>query len=277
MFAARVDEGTWNYAVRCCRELGLIAAAREPTAALSDDPNPLGLVADVRRLAWCATQVRTRLSVSNWRAVVDMQRRLQDAVAASDEPREVLDQLLLSLAALAGFALDDMRQDQGWRLLRVGKRLERLQFSTWLLAQHLLSDDAARQAHVEWLLDACDSTGVYRSHYSVAPRLGPMLDLLVRDAAHPQALAFQWRAIARDLGELAASLGGGETGLEEGVPQLTDSDIAALENDGPEGREARQALATRLRALGGAAGQLSDRLSLRHFTHISWNAHVMAT
>ena len=65
-----------------------------------------------------------------------MQRRLQQA--ASDEPREVLDQLLLSLAALAGFALDDMTQDQGWRLLRAGRRLERLQFSAWLLAQHLL-------------------------------------------------------------------------------------------------------------------------------------------
>ena len=274
--AARIEEGVWNYALKRCRELGVIVVDGDPTTCLRDDRNPQGIGADVKKLAWCASQVRTRLSVSNWRAVVDMQRRLQ--AAASDEPREVLDQLLLSLAALAGFALDDMTQDQGWRLLRAGRRLERLQFSAWLLAQHLFSRSATRQTHVEWLLDACDSSRVFRTRYSVAPRLGPMLDLLVRDPEHPRALAFQWRAIARDLGALAISLGGsGESGLDESIPEFTDDDLAALEGDEPEACEARHALAARLRAVGAAAGQLSDRLSLRHFAHISWNARTIAT
>jgi uncharacterized alpha-E superfamily protein len=276
--AARSDEGVWNAAVKFCRDLGVIAIDGDPVASLRDDRNPQGVTADVRRLAWCASQVRTRLSASYWRAVNDMQRRLQDSVAAREEPRAALDQLLLSLAALAGFAFDDMTQDEGWRLLRVGRRLERLQFAAGLLAQHLASEWATRQSHVEWLLEAYDSTRIYRSRYVVAPRLGPMLDLLVRDSEHPRALAFQWRAIARDLDTLATSLGiTGEMGLDEAIPQLTDAKLMALESDGAEAVQARQSMAERLRALGWAAGQLSDRLSLRHFSHITLDAQALAT
>jgi uncharacterized circularly permuted ATP-grasp superfamily protein/uncharacterized alpha-E superfamily protein len=276
--AARSDEGMWNAAVRFCREMGVITIDGDPVASLRDDRNPQAITADVRRLAWCASQVRTRLSSSYWRAVNDMQRRLQDSITAREEPRATLDQLLLSLAALAGFAFDDMTQDEGWRLLRVGRRLERLQFAASLLAQHLASEWATRQAHVEWLLEAYDSTRIYRSRYSVAPRLGPMLDLLVRDAEHPRALAFQSRAVARDLEILSSSLGiSGEMGLEEAIPQLSDAKLTALEADGAEAALARQAMAERLRALSGSAGQLSDRLSLRHFSHIAQNAQALAT
>ena len=276
--AARSDEGVWNAAVRFCRDLGVIAIDGDPAASLRDDRNPQGVVADVRRLAWCASQVRTRLSASYWRAVNEMHRRLQDSVAAREDPRAALDHLLLSLAALAGFAFDDMTQDEGWRLLRVGRRLERLQFAAGLLAQHLASEWATRQSHVEWLLEAYDSTRIYRSRYVVAPRLGPMLDLLVRDPEHPRALAFQWRAIARDLETLATSLGiTGELGLDEAIPQLTDAKLMALEADGVEAVHARKSMAERLRALSWAAGQLSDRLSLRHFSHITQDAQALAT
>jgi hypothetical protein len=69
----------------------------------------------------------------------------------------------------------------------------------------------------------------------------------------------------------------GETGMEEEIPQLTDAKLAMLECDGAEAVEARLAMAARLRALGFAAGQLSDRLSLRHFSHISLDAQALAT
>jgi uncharacterized alpha-E superfamily protein len=171
-----------------------------------------------------------------------------------------------------------MTQDEGWRLLRIGRRLERLQFAAGLLAEHLASECSTRQSHVEWLLEACDSTRIYRSRYVVAPRLGPMLDLLVCDPEHPRALAFQSRAIARDLEILGTSLGiAGELGLDEAIPQLTDAKLVALEADGAEAVQARQAMAERLRLLGRSAGQLSDRLSLRHFSHIAQSAQALAT
>jgi hypothetical protein len=140
---ARIDESVWRTGVKICRDIGLIGSDVEPTGSLWDDRNPQGIVADVRRLAWCASQVRGRLSSGYWRAVSDMQRRLQDGLGSREEARAILDRLSLSLAALAGFSLDDMTQDAGWRLLRIGRRLERLQFAAQFLALYLSSDPAA--------------------------------------------------------------------------------------------------------------------------------------
>lgn len=279
---SRIEEGVWRAAVGICRHIGLIAPDVEPTGSLRDDRNPQGVVADVRRLAWCASQVRGRLSSGYWRAVSDMQRRLAEGLAARDEPRAILDRLSLSLAALAGFSLDDMTQDAGWRLLRIGRRLERLQFGADLLANYIITESATRQRNVEWLLEAYDSMRVYRSRYAVAPQLGPALDLLLRDTEHPGALAFLSRSLTRDLLALSVSLGassggGAEDALEAGIPVLGDDELLALENEDREADRARQALAVRLRAVAAAAGTLSDRLSLRHFAHISLNSQALAT
>jgi uncharacterized alpha-E superfamily protein len=223
--------------------------------------------------------VRGRLSTSYWKAVSEMQRQLQEKLARREEPRVVLDRLLLSLAALSGFALDDMTQDAGWRLLRIGRRIERLQFIAELLALHLESDLANHPSQIEWLLEAYDSIRVYRSRYAVAPRLGPMLDLLMRDEDHPRALAFLTKVIAADLAYLARTLVN-DSMADEGVGlvgELTDEQLLTLEREGPEAEEERQSLAGRLRALSAAAGQLSDRLSLRHFSHISLDSQSLAT
>jgi uncharacterized alpha-E superfamily protein len=182
-----------------------------------------------------------------------------------------------------------MTQDAGWRLLRVGRQLERLQFSAEILARHVASDAATRRKHIEWLLEAYDSMRVYRSRYAVAPRLGPTLDLLLRDAEHPGALAFQSQAVAKDLAALSAALaassaaslvdslsGNADDALEEAIPELSDEELLTLEDDTREAERARQLLAARLRALAASAGKLSDRLSMRHFSHIGFNSQALA-
>ncbi len=275
--AVRVDAQVWRSAVRMCQELDVVAEDADPTTGLNDDANPHGVGADLRRLAWCASQVRGRLSSGCWQAITSLQQQLHEGIIAREAPRQTLDRLLLSLAALAGFALDDMTQDAGWRLLRIGRRLERLQFVSRLLSRHLAMDTAKQHGHVEWLLNVCDSLGIYRPRYLASPRLGPALDLLIRDAEHPRALAFQWQAITRDLHELAALLqleAGDE--LEVPIPVLTDSQLMVLEGDGPAAAAARQHLAARLQQLAGAAGQVSDRLSMRHFSHTSLDSQALS-
>jgi uncharacterized circularly permuted ATP-grasp superfamily protein/uncharacterized alpha-E superfamily protein len=262
----RVDRAVWIHAVRVCRALGVIARGSQSPAGLRDDP--YGVVADVKRIAWCASQVRSHLSARAWRAVVRLQRQLQEAAASPQEPRETLERIALSLAALSGYAAEDMTHDEGWRLLRIGRGLERLQFTAELLAQHLRAAAAMRQGQVEWLLDVCHSIDTYRSRYFGTPRLGSALDLLVRDVHHPVALAFQWGSIEGDLEELAASLKiGRDPGLEAAIPEFADRELLALEGEGAEGQAARRNLAARLEALHAACAKLSDRLSMRHFSH----------
>ena len=124
----RTDALVWPQALATCRRFIAMPKAGDATPPQFDEANALGLLADLKRLGWCAAQARSRLSAEHWRAISVLQRQFQDAADRGSEPRETLDALLLSLAALAGFALDDMTQDDGWRLTMLGRRLERLQF-----------------------------------------------------------------------------------------------------------------------------------------------------
>jgi uncharacterized circularly permuted ATP-grasp superfamily protein/uncharacterized alpha-E superfamily protein len=266
----------WPIALDTCRHF--IAMPKFTDALpLYDDANPLGLGADLARLQWCATQARSRLSAENWRAVGVLQRQFQEAAQRKFDAREALDVMLLSLAALAGFALDDMTQDEGWLLMMIGRRLERLQFLAELLWQRLLSGAPPSQSELEWLLDIGDSTITYRTRYLASPRLEPTIDLLVFDPSNPRALAFQWHAIQHSLVRLAAALGGSpESGLDEAVAAVERLELRAVGGDSAHAVRARQALAEQLSALAAAAGKLSDRLSLRHFSHIDVATRTVA-
>jgi uncharacterized circularly permuted ATP-grasp superfamily protein/uncharacterized alpha-E superfamily protein len=273
--AARPDARVWTHARQICRDLGAIGPDADVFDALRA-PESQGLHADVKHLAWSASQVRNRLSARYWRGVVGLQRQMQEAAVTRGSSREVYERLLLSLAALTGFSEEDMIHDEGWRVMRLGRRIERMQFVAGILERQLSSPHALRAETVEWLLEVCDSTPVYRMRYAGQPRLSQMLNLLLYDDGHPMALAFHRRSIERDLDDLARSLGEREPGvavmplLPAGTPELLDA-------AGEPGNEARAGLAQELRALTASAGDLSDRLSRRYFAHIESDAQALAT
>ncbi len=273
---ARSDARVWHHARQICRDLGVVSPDLEIYDALRSRDAP-GLQSDVRHLAWCASQVRNRLSARYWRGVVGLQRQMQEAVATRGSSRETYERALLSLAALTGFSEEDMMHDEGWRLMRLGRRIERMQFVAGILARQLAGGHATRPETVEWLLDVCDSTPIYRARYVGAPRLSQMLNLLLYDDGHPMALVFLRRAIDRDLDELARPLEG-ET--ERGVADvpLLPADIAGkLDAAGEEGEETRATIADELLRISASAAGLSDRISRRYFALIESDAQALAT
>ena len=273
---ARSDARVWSHAQQICRDLGAVSADQEIFDALRSREAP-GLQADVKHLAWCASQVRNRLSARYWRGVVGLQRQMQEAVATRGSSREVYERVLLSLAALTGFSEEDMMHDEGWRLMRLGRRIERLQFVANILVRQLRSPHALRAEAVEWLLDVCDSTPIYRARYLGAARLSQMLNLLLYDDGHPMALVFLRRSIDRDLDELARGLNGErERGVPD-VPLLPQGSAAMLDSAGPAGDEARADLANALLELSAGAAGLSDRISRRYFALIEADAQALAT
>ena len=105
-----------------------------------------------------------------------------------------------------------------------------------------------------------------------------MLDLLINDPDNPRTLAFQSESIRATLTRLAAAL--------EGIPidsliaemaALSEVDLGAVEGDGQGASYARQTLISRLETLSAAARGLSDRLSLRYFSHIDSELHAVAS
>src|SRR5580698_1078951 len=258
--AMRTNAAIWRSAREECVRYGVLSADGDPVEGVYDDALEFGLTADLGRLGWCATQSRSRLSAEHWRSISVMQRHFHEAGATLADPLESLDRLLVSLTALCGFALDDMTQDDGWRMLMLGRRLERIQFLAGLVAARLLAprpvtSEPLPQGELEWLLDVGGVSITYRTRYVATPQLAPALQLLIFEPASPRALAFQWRVLRDTLAALAESLSTqAAEPLEDPMAKLAAIGTAGIEDEGKAGAERRALLAAALTALSAAAG-----------------------
>jgi uncharacterized circularly permuted ATP-grasp superfamily protein/uncharacterized alpha-E superfamily protein len=269
-------------------------------AAIYDESWGASLAGNLRRLLWAGAQVRERFSLDNWHALNRLQFHLQRTrEAAAEAPPEVgdalafLDQVLLASSSLSGFAMDNMTRDEGWRFLIIGRRIERLVFLCSAVANFLRLESTRAAGSIEWLLELTDSIITYRSRYMTQPELMPALDLIVFDEANPHAIAFQVQNLIRYLGRLAADIREGKVAgdstksqeehqaeglfdlpLRPLVPllaRLQAFDIARFEGldfDDCHNCKACMVLADLLVEVANAAGTLSERLAMRHFTHI---------
>jgi len=244
-------------------------------AAMLGDDWSFSLRSNLQRLQWAASQVRGKLSRENWQALVELQREAVELETSEPDFGELLDflnRLVMSLAALSGFALDDMTRDEGWRFLMIGRRLERLQFLSSSLAAFLRGEAVFDQAGLEWLLELGNSSITYRSRYLAVAQLIPVLDLLLLDEQNPHAVLFQLKLVARTLKRLNDDFGAPrDTALPELVTRLSRFDLRCLENPlfGEASlRAALDGLAELLQEVADVSGQVSDRLALRHFAHV---------
>ena len=229
------------------------------------------LSGDVGRLGECAARVRSSLSAENWRALTVLARDYRRAENARAEARDALDRLLISLAALAGFAHDDMTQDDGWRLMMIGRRLERLLFLSAVIARRLAHAATPMRQELEWLLEIGDSVITYRNRHRAPPVWAFTVDLLVYDERNPRALAFQWRAINTLLIELAESLGTrAQDTLYGPISQLIAIKYAPLGSELEVSAESRNRFAAELENLNAAAAALSEQLTSQHFSHVDY-------
>ena len=244
-------------------------------AALLGDDWPFSLRSNLQRLQWAASQVRGKLSRENWQALVELQREAMELETEEPDFGELLDflnRLVMSLAALSGFALDDMTRDEGWRFLMIGRRIERLQFLSGSLAAFLRGTETFDQVGLEWLLELGNSSITYRSRYLAVAQLIPVLDLLLLDEQNPHAVLFQLKLVTRTVKRLNDDFGAPrETGLRQLVERLARFDLSCLEHSlfgDASVRAAIEGLAGLLQEIADASSQVSDRLALRHFAHV---------
>lgn len=239
--------------------------------ALLDPGWAFSLRANLQRLQWAAGQVRGKLSRENWQALSELQReaqRLDDLSADFTELLDFLDRLILSMAALSGFALDDMTRDEGWRFLLTGRRIERLHALSSSLAAFLRGPAATDQDGLEWLLELANSSITYRSRYLAVAQLVPVLDLLLLDEQNPHGVLFQLRSLLRSLERLRSPA---ETALLALAERLRHFDLRSLEDPlfGEDSLGAvLEGLATLLEHIAEGAEAAAERLALRHFAHV---------
>ena len=261
----------WGAVVALSRRCGLVPTDTLPgrdaieaalRAAVADPALP-GLAFSMRQLFRIAFQLRERLSLDNWRTLnrmVQSLARWESQTPTMAEALSELDQAASSLMTLAGFAMDGMTRDQGWRFLSMGRRVERLQF-LGLSVQSALAMPVG--AELDWLLELADSIVTYRSRYMARPQWLPVLDLLLRDESNPRSIAFQLKGLhdyLERLGETYGDCGG------QALAPLLDA-LARL-----DAQTAFDPLSPALRAFMDNLRQVSlalaDLINLRFFSHV---------
>lgn len=241
---------------------------RTMPAAVLDGNWPGGLVDTIRRAGLAAGQVRERLSTDHWQAIEQLQdvsRRAASARPRLDTALAFVDRVLPACARLTGYTMDDMVRDAGWRFLVSGRRIERLQCVSSMVAG-LLEQHACAASTPSLLLGVAECVDTWRYRYPRPPELLPALDIVVFDAANPRALMFQAGKLLDTLAKLRNEIGSvPDGGLAAAVDALGGAGLEAAWSDPQPGVAA---LARQLRRLWQATANLSDQLADRHFTHV---------
>ena len=243
---------------------------RSVLAALGDAEGSASIAYNLVALERSAMALRERLSSEQWGLMRTMResfaRALQAPAGVPPTPLQVLpalDQLALQLAAVTGAQTDRMTRDHGWRLLTVGRLLERLQGLTLRLQTFGQAQALGSMAGVELLLELFDSLISFRARYQRHQDLLALTDMLVLDSANPRAFAGVLRRLRTEIGKLP-----GEPQTLRPLLDLLPAAGAGLTLESL--RDADEAeLAVRLHDLaadlGAAATALAERIGERYF------------
>lgn len=183
---------------------------------------------NLRSVRLAAAAVRERLSPEHWRLLEQAETRFFKPApldAPWVPPDTVAAQSLLAdtsqmLAALTGAQTDRMSRDDGWRLLSIGRHIERLTFLSHALDEAVKLGLMAEQAGFDTVLDLFDSTISFHAQYQQTRTPQALLDLLVTHSDNPRSLGWVARTLRARLLRLSHLAEGATLDLAQRVPQL---------------------------------------------------------
>jgi uncharacterized circularly permuted ATP-grasp superfamily protein/uncharacterized alpha-E superfamily protein len=244
---------------------------RAVLATLGDATGAFSLAYDLRAMERAGAGLRERLSSEQWNLLRGMPEAFESAIEAPEgalptlpQVMPALDRLALQLAAVTGAQTDRMTRDHGWRLLTVGRLLERLQGLALRLRAFLATGAVATPAGVELLLELFDSAITFRARYQRHEDLLAVADLLVFDDSNPRAFAGVLRRLRTELKKLPG-------GADAAAPLLArlPAEGAGIHLDELRGAgdvALAQRLLAQAEALSAVAAALADEVGTRFFT-----------
>ena len=248
-------------------------------AALFDEDDSRSVAFSVASLARAGEQIRDRLSVEHARLIGQTLAELRmarssaaaDEVITDDEAGEMLQQLELRLAAVTGAQADRMTRDEGWRLLAIGRQIERLVTLAGSLRVMFETRQALSKDGFELLLQLADSVITYRARHQRWQHPVALVELLVRDHANPRSLACVVRTLRQELAQLPAPHG--EELLARLAPTTQWPSIEMLTTAGADGY--MPSLLELAEALAAAGIGLSESIGSRFFSHAAPGFHMV--
>lgn len=243
---------------------------KELLALIADAKREGSLPELLGRLRFNASSARDRLSDDTWRLfnrlASDLEKPQEGLVITKS--LELLDTLILDLAAFSGMQLENMTRGHGWRFLEIGRRLERSLGLLGLLKSSI-EISSTNDSILTPLLEICDSSMTYRRLHFARPTLVPTVDLLMLNHINPRSVAWQFQSISKQTLELPidpkSTLSGSE---KEKIDRLL-SELASLNLNSAAASEfwAQQSLPTLCETLLEGVEELSANITEHYFSH----------
>jgi len=235
-----------------------------------------GVAHNLRALRGCAQALRERLSPEHWKLIFEVGEHFDQHVAhalrrtagqsATPDVMGVLARAATHLSAITGAQTDRMTRDDGWRLMSVGRQIERLDMLSHALAlgfQHRVheADDG-----FALLLALFDSVITYRAQFQARREVLPLLHLLVHDTDNPRSLAWVARTMRDRLRKLARHHATWVEAATADLPMPESWSLAELDQRDAEDRHIN--LIASLMLCSRTARELSDILGRQLFVHV---------
>ncbi|WP_241026610.1 alpha-E domain-containing protein, partial [Burkholderia sp. Se-20378] len=269
-----------------CRDTGLIAAdapnavdaprAFQHTLATSltrGADRTSGIASCLFGMRGAAAAIRERLSSDQWRLIDDATQLFADSAGQPEaeeqignEALQLLERLGLLLGAITGAQTDNMTRDDGWRLLSIGRQIDRLDFLCSVLKAAFDEGAVNRQDGFELVLELFDSTITFRSRFQRGFDVAPLLSLVVLDTDNPRSLGWVVQALRGRLTKVERSEGYALSELAETIPDVPAWSLHELCETADGGRHDKllDALDTTVKAV----WELSNRIGERYFSHV---------
>lgn len=269
-----------------CRDTGLIAAdapsavdaprAFQHALAVSltrGADRAAGIASCLFGMRGAAAAIRERLSSEQWRLIDDATQLFADSTGNAEaeeqlgnEALQLLERLGLLLGAITGAQTDNMTRDDGWRLLSIGRQIDRLDFLCSVLRFAFEEGAVHKQDGFELVLELFDSAITFRSRFQRGFDVAPLLSLVVLDTDNPRSLAWVVQAMRGRLTKVERSEGYALSELADAIPDVPGWSLHELCETGDDGRHDR--LLERLDATVKAVWELSNRIGERYFSHV---------
>ncbi|MDI3379868.1 circularly permuted type 2 ATP-grasp protein [Xenophilus aerolatus] len=244
-------------------------------AELGDAQRGRSLGFNLRCLRDAAAAVRERLSQEHWnhivRAETEFLRRMADQAGEPGEGRYAigatqrsLEAASAMLSAITGAQTDRMTRDDAWRLLSIGRHIERLGFLSSALTAGFEQGTVHDVAGFEAMVALFDSTITFHARYQQRRDVATLVDLLVLDGDNPRSLAWVAQTLRGRIARLAGSAPGKLTALSHELPDPAAWTLERLCHAGPDARYG--ALLDVLEDCENAAYHVSDAIGVRYFT-----------
>lgn len=254
---------------------GFHAVQQEVANLVFDKRSSAGLMSLMDNVQRAASLVRDRLSSDAWRLLNNLHRLARSHAVRHhldvDEALGMLNTMLEELSGFSGMQMENMTRSVGWRLLDVGRRIERATHMAKLIRELAVEGDPAVEGGLDLLLELGDSTMTYRTRYLSSVQLAPVLDLLITDDTNPRSIAFQANMLKSHIATLprdddAAGLSRDQHLIESISSELKLLDIYQVCGE-LNRRGKRSALDQLLARQQNRCANLTDTLARTYFSH----------